>query len=462
MASYHLGVLNTALPAVAADLGFAEAGGGAVVVSALVVGAFAGSLSAGQLADRCGPKRAILLNTLPLLAGGLICTAAPGLWAMLAGRLVAGLGAGGASVLVPRYLSEIAPTSIRGALGTGTQVFINIGILAAYLIGLPYEGDARASATVAGRELPWWRVMLGVSVAPALLQAAGLALCPETPAWLLWRDQHVRATRSFRRLHGPHFDPSDHAKLAQGGADGTGASGDAEQPLLANSGEDAGGGGGAEQPGWSTLWQPRYRRVLVLAGALQVLQQTSGINTVIFYSSSVFRQAGLRSPVLGSVLMGLDNLAITLVAGSLMDRAGRKSLMTTSFAGMAACLGIMSAVMLLPTGLSASGEGLMSLVSILAYILFFALGAGPIPFLYLPEVLPQEILGNAQAFCTSLNWAGTLAVGLSFPAMVSALGIAPSYLAYAALNAGGAAFVASRMVETKRKSLAQIQAELAL
>lgn len=206
--------------------------------------------------------------------------------------------------------------------------------------------------------------------------------------------------------------------------------------------------------GWSALLQPRYRRVMVLASAIPLLQQLSGINSIVFFSTKVFEQAGLQSPIVGSIAVGATNLGFTLVAAALMERAGRRFLLIMSFSGMAACLATLAAFMLLPTPKSL--EGAASLACIMGFMVCFALGAGPIPFLVLPEILPQEIMGTAQAFCTSLNWSSNILIGACFPVMLSTLGIAGSYLVFAALCAASALFFHRNMVETKGQTVEAI------
>ncbi|EFN59043.1 hypothetical protein CHLNCDRAFT_137750 [Chlorella variabilis] len=446
---YHLGVLNTCQSHVEADLNTSHEGGGAAMVAGLLVGATLGSLLSGRLADRFGPRTASAMNTAALLAGAALSLGARQLPAMLLGRAVAGLGSGAASVLVPRYLAEIAP------------VFVNVGILSSYIIGLPYEGGTD-SVSLMGHDVAWWRIMFAAALGPALLQGVALLACPESPVWLLRVGQPARAAKALRRLHGRRFRPQDYPKLQQAAeaAAGSPLAAAGEAPLLA---AEQGGGeeGRAHEhplPGWSALWHPRYRRVMTLAAALPLLQQLSGINSIVFFSTEVFEQAGLSSPILGSIAVGATNLTFTIVAAFLMDRAGRRPLIICSFAGMGACLATLSAFMLLPTPKAL--EGAASLACILAYMVFFAIGAGPLPFLVLPEILPQEIMGTAQAFCTSLNWSSNILIGATFPLMLSTLGIAGSYLVYAALCAFSAAFMARRMVETNQLPVEHIRALL--
>ena len=197
---------------------------------------------------------------------------------------------------------------------------------------------------------------------------------------------------------------------------------------------------------------------MILAAALPLLQQFGGSNTVILYGSEVFRSAGVTSPILANLCMGILNTFVTIIAALAMDRAGRKTLLTYSFAGMAIALGVMSSFLLLSS--STSLDAKVSLLSILVYIIFFALGCGPVPWVYLPEVLPPAIKGPAQAVCTALNWAGNLVVGATFPAMLHLLGLGGSYLVYALLCAGSAYFCYKYMVETKKRSLRDVHREL--
>ncbi|KAK9919103.1 hypothetical protein WJX75_009435 [Coccomyxa subellipsoidea] len=443
---YHLGILNTSLYWVTKDLGLDFTSQGAVIVSAVVVGAVVGSLFAGQAADALGPKKALLINNAWLLVGTVLCAAAPGgYWGLLAGRALAGVGAGAASLYVPRYISEVAPISIRGALATLNQAFICVGILVAYLVGLPYQHNEPQTVAVASHLVSWWRVMFLFGIVPAVLQAVGLLFTPESPVWLNWKNRRATALYNEHRLLGSLW-------REEGEVDSTT---NLEEPLQEQEAaeEDSGLEGG-----WGALLKRRYRRIMILAAALPILQQASGINTVVFYSSDVFAKAGLDSPVLGSIIVGSVNVAGTLLAATLMDRAGRRQLLLTSQIVMAVCLFALAVSTYLP--LSKVAEGVVSLIVVMGFVLGFSIGSGPIPWVYLPEVLPNEIKGPAAALCTSLNWLSNLIVGLTFPAMLALLHVGGAYLVYAVLNVLGAVFVAALMVETKQRSLAQIQAQL--
>ena len=488
---FQIAVMNTSLDAVEDTLHI-PASRGAIAVSLLLVGALFGSLCAGVVADRLGPKKATVLNTLPLAVGSILCASAPSEAVFLLGRLLAGIGTGAASLFVPRYLTEIAPNSIRGLLGTLNQLFINVGIVTAFAFGWPYEENPhRVTVVVVGISVEWWRLMFAVGALPAVLQAVGMALCPETPVWLLWAGLHLQASASFRALHGADHttstqfqEGSDAAAVTAAAAAVTAAAAedddidDMEQPLLSSAAASTASpqtvlvntlqrttATTTENTTESTttsafqlLFHPRYRKIMLLAAGLPLLQQFSGINSVILYGSEVFRTAGVKSPILANLLMGCINTAATGVAALLMDRAGRKALLTWSFAGMAASLTVMAAFLMLPTPEELAAQ--VALTSIFVYIIFFALGCGPVPWVYLPEVLPPAIKGPAQALCTALNWGGNLVIGAGFPAMLRVLGLGGSYAVFAMACCGAALFCARWMVETKQRSLAAVHAEL--
>jgi len=384
---------------------------------------------------------------------------------MVVGRLVGGIGVGAASLLVPRYLSEIAPTRIRGLLGTFNQIFINLGIVSAFAIGWPLESVGPMTHVVLlGHEVLWWRCMFAAGLIPAVIQAIGMLFCPETPVWLLFSGLHLQATASYRALHGTNHEYNDNAPPPAAAHVHAVGSFENESPLLSNesSRDDVhdiqARTHSTPVVGLYSLFDRRYRLIMILALAIPLLQQFGGINTVILYGSDVFKTAGLHSPIAANLIMGCVNMGATCAAAVLMDRAGRKSLLTWSFAGMSLALGVMAAFLLLPTPAQLAGS--VSFVGIMVYIIAFAMGCGPVPWVYLPEILPDEIKGTAQALCTAVNWLGNIAVGATFPTMMRSLGLGGSYALYAVFCCGGAVFCANWMVETKQRSLVDVHAGL--
>lgn len=431
-----------------------------MVVSCVLFGAFLGALGAGSLADKIGPKKATIVNSLPLALGSAVAAFSSNESIFVVGRLLAGIGTGAASLLVPRVLTEIAPIRIRGLISTFNQVLINGGIVIAFASGWPYDVDPGATIHVFGATIPWWRCMVALGVIPGGLQAIGMCFCPETPVWLAWKGRHSEARESSRALHSDIFEET----------------GNIDEPMNELDQEVSyegvnGSPVSVEATGFLGLLQPNYRHILLLAAGLPILQQLSGINTVILYGSDVLRSAGISSPILANLILGTVNLVATLVAATLMDRLGRKKLLVWSFAGMGVCLGTMSAILILASRGRSAGQNIsMSMTAdtastasfwmIVLYIICFALGCGPVPWVYLPEILPDTIKGSAQALGTGLSWVGNVLVGTTFPAMVRAFGLGGSYGFYSIACFAATVYCARLMVETKRRRLAVVHAQL--
>ncbi|KAK9863462.1 hypothetical protein WJX84_005596 [Apatococcus fuscideae] len=451
-AGYHFAILNTALQYISQDLHFTTEGGGAIVTSALLLGGAIGALSAGQTADIFGLKKAVLFNNILLGLGCLLGAIAQSIFGLTLGRVITGVGSGAATVYVPRYIAEVSPPTIRGSLSSCNQLSVCTGSLVAFVIGLPYASKTAYALNIGGVEVAWWRAMQALGILPALLQAVSMVVCPESPVWLDMLQQPSEAQKVREQLLGAaaskdaaRYD-ADSTDLAEGLAD----------PLvnpdeLAEAEDERAGN-------WKDLLRKRYVKAMTLAVALPVFQQLSGISSVTFYCSEVFQDAGLTSPVLSSIGVGVVFVVGTGLAAGLMDHAGRRPLLLYSHAAMAACL-LATALAPAISG-SKHTAGLITLASIVVYVFSFSMGAGPIPTAYIAEILPGRIKGRAQASCMCLGWLTNLGIGLTFPYMLASLGVGGAYAVYAGLNAAAAAFVAVLMVETRHHSLAEIKQAL--
>ncbi|KMT18568.1 hypothetical protein BVRB_2g027020 [Beta vulgaris subsp. vulgaris] len=423
---YHLGVVNGALDYLSADLAIA---GNAVlqgwVVSILLAGATVGSFTGGSLADQFGRTRTFQLDAIPLAIGAYLCATAQSVQIMMIGRLLCGIGIGISSALVPLYISEISPTEIRGALGSVNQLFICIGILAALVAGLPLAGNPL-----------WWRTMFGIATIPSVLLAVGMGFCPESPRWLFQQGKIAEAQKAVAALYGKERVPeviNDLRTSVQGGS---------SEP----------------EAGWFDLFSKRYRKVVSVGAALFLFQQMAGINAVVYYSTSVFRSAGIASDVAASALVGASNVFGTAVASSLMDKQGRKSLLMTSFSGMAASMLLLS--LSFTWKVLAPYSGTLAVVGTVLYVLSFSLGAGPVPALLLPEIFASRIRAKAVALSLGMHWASNFIIGLYFLSVVNKFGISTVYLGFASVCLLAVLYIAGNVVETKGRSLEEI--ELAL
>ncbi|XP_010492496.1 PREDICTED: plastidic glucose transporter 4 [Camelina sativa] len=422
---YHLGVVNGALEYLAKDLGIAE---NTVlqgwIVSALLAGATVGSFTGGSLADKFGRTRTFQLDAIPLAVGAFLCATAQSVQTMIVGRLLAGIGIGISSAIVPLYISEISPTEIRGALGSVNQLFICIGILAALIAGLPLAANPL-----------WWRTMFGVAFIPSVLLAIGMTFSPESPRWLVQQGKISEAEKAIKTLYGKE-------RVVELVRD------------LSTSGQ----GGSEPEAGWFDLFSSRYFKVVSVGAALFLFQQLAGINAVVYYSTSVFRSAGIQSDVAASALVGASNVFGTAVASSLMDKMGRKSLLLTSFGGMALSMLLLS--LSFTWKALAAYSGTLAVVGTVLYVLSFSLGAGPVPALLLPEIFASRIRAKAVALSLGMHWISNFVIGLYFLSVVTRFGISSVYLGFAGVCFLAVLYIAGNVVETKGRSLEEI--ELAL
>ncbi|KAH7556891.1 hypothetical protein JRO89_XS11G0008100 [Xanthoceras sorbifolium] len=448
---YHLGVVNGALEYLAKDLGIAEnaviQGKSRWIVSTLLAGATVGSFTGGALADKFGRTRTFQLDAIPLAIGAFLCATAQSVQTMIIGRLLAGIGIGISSAIVPLYISEISPTEIRGALGSVNQLFICIGILAALVAGLPLAANPI-----------WWRTMFGIAAVPSILLAVGMSFSPESPRWLFQQGKIFEAEKAIRTLYGKE-------RVAEVMHDLT----------------TAGQGSAEPEAGWFDLFSGRYWKVVSVGAALFLFQQLAGINAVVYYSTSVFRSAGITSDVAASALVGAANVFGTAVASSLMDRQGRKSLLLTSFGGMILHVNAktaitmfhafieiqdFSAASMLLLSLSftwkalAPYSGPLAVLGTVLYVLSFSLGAGPVPALLLPEIFASRIRAKAVALSLGMHWISNFGIGLYFLSVVTKFGISSVYLGFATVCLLAVLYISGNVVETKGRSLEEIERAL--
>ncbi|XP_074376214.1 plastidic glucose transporter 4-like isoform X4 [Apium graveolens] len=418
----YIRVVNGALECLSRDLGIAENTAlQGWIVSTLLAGATVGSFTGGSMADKFGRTKTFQLDAIPLAVGTLLCATAQSVQTMIIGRLLAGIGIGISSAIVPLYISEISPTEIRGTLGSVNQISICVGILAALVAGLPLAATPL-----------WWRTMFGSAAIPSVLLALGMTIAPESPQWLYQRGKISEAELAVKRLYGKERVTEVMYNLTAGSQ-----------------------GSSEPEAGWFDLFSSRYWKVVNVGAALFLFQQLAGINAVVYFSTPVFRSAGIASDVAASALVGASNVIGSTAASFLMDKKGRKSLLITSFAGMAASMFLLSLSFSLKV--LAPYSGTLAVVGTVLYVLFFSLGAGPVPALLLPEIFPSRIRAKAVALSLGMHWVSNFVIGLCFLSLVTKFGIDKVYLGFACVCLLALSYITGNVVETKGKSLEEIQ-----
>ncbi|KFK42829.1 hypothetical protein AALP_AA1G044800 [Arabis alpina] len=423
---YHIGVMNGPIVSIARELGFE---GNSIleglVVSIFIAGAFLGSISSGLLVDKFGYRRAIQIVTIPLILGALVSAQAYSLDEILCGRFLVGLGIGVNTVLVPIYISEVAPTKYRGFLGTLCQIGTCLGIIFSLLLGIPAEHDPH-----------WWRTMFYAASMPGFLLALGMQFAVESPRWLCKVGRLDDAKIVIKNIWGE----SEVGKAIED-----------FQLVMKNNGSDL-------DSRWLELLDKPHSRVAFIGGTLFLLQQFAGINGVLYFSSLTFQNVGITSGAQASLYVGVTNFAGALCASYLIDKQGRKKLLIGSYLGMAVSmfLTVYSVGFPLDQDLSQS----LSILGTLVYIFSFAIGAGPVTGLIIPELSSSRTRGKIMGFSFSVHWVCNFLVGLFFLDLVEKFGVGPVYASFGSVSLLAAAFSHRFTVETKGRSLEEIELSL--
>ena len=387
-----------------------------IAAGSLLLGCAFGASAAGWLSDRFGRKRILMLAAV-LFAASSLATALPrNLAEFIAARLAAGVATGIASVLAPLYISENAPRHIRGRLVTFNQMAIVTGILLAYLVNWGLAGIGPSS----------WRWMFAAAAVPATGLGIALLFVPESPRWLIRQGRDEEARRVLRDV---------------------GAAGEFDE-IRETVAE--------EQGTLRQLLEPGLRKPLVIAVMLAFLQQVTGVNTVLYYGSIIFReQVGEKSAVAAigvNVIIGFINVLATIVAIWIIDRVGRKPLLLASSAGMAVSLVALGLAFTMTPPPAA-----IVLAVMLAYVASFGIGMGPGVWVVMSELFPTSIRGRAMSIATITLWMSCLLLTGTFLSLVSALGASGAFWIYAGLSAFTFVFVWRVTPETRGKSLEEIE-----
>lgn len=362
-------------------------------VAIFSVGGMLGSFSVGLFVNRFGRRNSMLLVNLLAIAGGCLmgfCKMAKSVEMLILGRLVIGIFCGLCTGFVPMYIGEVSPTALRGAFGALNQLGIVIGILVAQIFGLKF---------ILGTE-ERWPILLSFTILPAILQSAALPFCPESPRFLLInRKEEERATKILRRLWGALDVSQDIQEMKD---ESVRMSQEKKVTVL-------------------ELFRSRsYRQPIFISIVLQLSQQLSGINAVFYYSTGIFKDAGVKEPIYATIGAGVVNTIFTVVSVFLVEKVGRRSLHMAGLGGMAFCSILMTVSLLLKDKYSYMSY--VCIAAILIYVAFFEIGPGPIPWFIVAELFSQGPRPAAMAVAGCSNWTSNFMVGLLFPLAADALG----------------------------------------
>ena len=394
-----------------------------LVVGVLLLGAMIGAFGTGKWADRLGPRKMLFASGVMFIVTSLLSACAPDPASLIAARLLVGLAVGIAQVQVPVYLSEIAPRQIRGALTSLTQLCTAIGIFTSYLVAYLLAPHGQ------------WRLMLALAAVPSVLLTVGMMFQPESPRWLVRQGRRDEALKVLRMTH-----PDEDAQCVL--AEMTEASARAKLPWM------------------QILRSEKLRPVLISVFGLAVFQQLMGINTVVYYAPTILRAAGFgeSAALLNSVGLGALSIVMTLCAGRIVDRIGRRPLLKIGAVVM--CVSLLIFGSLFQSNLSSTSAG--SVVAVTALAIFkaaFSFSWGPVVWVMMPELLPMQIRARVMSAAVLCLFFANFVVSSTFPVLLNT-GPLASFGFFAACCALAFFFVVFRLRETAGLSLEEIERDL--
>ncbi|KAG0200838.1 hypothetical protein BGX28_006198 [Mortierella sp. GBA30] len=420
-------------------------------VGSFCLGALVGGLLGGTVQNIYGRRKTMFISNIFFIVGALLLGLTYHEAQFIVGRIIIGFACGLGGVVAPTYLGEISTIKGRGTMGTMYQLLIVIGILISNLLGLGLSAP------------PKWRILLAINGVPALIQLFLLPSLVESPRYLVSKNRLEEARTSLQKLRGAdsniehEFADIVQLLLGHGAGQATGtmdsAFEEAHQKAEVVETPATPTAGNSQSYSIPRLFTSECKGLAVIGILVHFFQQASGINGLIYYSTSflsaVFGGEGKSKYI--TVGISICNLLATLASVYLIDKTGRRTLLLVSMAGVA-----LSSVLLVIGAYI--DVGVLVVVSVFLYIAFFAVGLGTIPWLLLSELLPTYALSPASSVATAVNWGTNFVIGLVFPSLNKALGNA-TFILFAAITAVGFLYVWFFVPETKARSIDEVMAE---
>lgn len=422
---YDTGVISAALLYIRQDFELSSWAEG-WVVTGLIIGAVVGAAVGGRMSDKFGRWKVLMVTAAVFIIAPIGMALAPDVGTLFVFRLVVGLGAGLAAVTLPVYLSEIAPSRIRGKVTAFYALAIVSGQFVGFIIGLAFA------------PMESWRWMLGLSVVPSILFAVGLAFIWETPRWLVKCGREDEAKRVLLYDRTPEE-----------------AEAELQEIHLIHTTEKSAGAQNLR-----TLLQPWIRPILVVGLGLAVLQQIMGINTIIYYAPTTLQNVGFsdQAAIASNLIIGVMNVLAICVALRYADRWGRKPLLIVGAIGTCLSLAILAATnLLLPEPDGFGLVGIITLTCMAVYIFMFQMSWGSIVWVMLGEIFPLGVRAAAMGLATTFLWFANGVVALGFPPLLEAVGVGWLFAGFAVICFISLVFTWQNVPETKGRSLEQIE-----
>ncbi|MBD7955191.1 sugar porter family MFS transporter [Stenotrophomonas sp. Sa5BUN4] len=439
---FDSGVINGTVDGLRSAFNSSEAALGFEVAS-MLLGCAIGAFLAGRLGDLLGRRSVLIISAVLFLLSALGAGAAHASWLFVTARVIGGFAVGAASVMAPAYIAEVASARYRGKLATVQQIAIISGLFAAFLSNFLLARAAGASTEVLWLGQQAWRWMFWMQAIPSLLFLALLLVIPESPRFLVAKGRRSDALSVLTRLYGAVEAQAKLVEIESSLAQ------DQHRPSFADLKDKATG---------------KLRGIVWVGIGLAVLQQLVGINVVFYYGAVLWQAVGFseNDALLINVLSGALSIGACLVTVVLIDRIGRKPLLWVGSVGMALSLALMvvafSSGSLVDGKLQLSdGMGRLALVAANVYVVFFNMSWGPVMWVMLGEMFPNQIRGSALAVAGAAQWTSNFAITVTFPILLAGIGLAGAYSIYAVAAFLSIFFVFRYVRETKGKELEQME-----
>lgn len=393
-----------------------------LIIAMVSLGAIFGAISGGPLSDYFGRKKVVLSSSLLFIVSAIGLSLSNTVAELIIWRTIVGLAIGVSSATAPLYIAELSPRYIRGALVSLNQLAITIGILGSYLIGLLFV-DSKS-----------WRIMFALAAIPAALQFIIMSFFPESPRYLTKVGMREKAMNVLARFRGSREDAELEVVHIE--------------KMIKH-----------KKAHWRVLFSKKVAPALLAGVGVTVIQQITGINTIIYYAPTIFQFAGYtsdRAALLATTWVGVVNVLMTFVAIYLLDKAGRKPLLQFGLGGMVLSL-IILGVGFHTDALPQSAIGIIAVICLFVYIGSFAYSLGPVGWLLNSEIYPLHIRGMAMGVATCANWLSNFIITSTFLDLVNHLGKTGTFWLYAVIGILGMLFIWRRVPETKGKSLEDIE-----
>ncbi|WP_200792248.1 sugar porter family MFS transporter [Agrococcus sp. Marseille-P2731] len=432
---YDTGVINGALRPMSAELGLDALTEG-IVTSSLVFAAAFGALVGGRLSDAFGRRTLLVALAVVFFVGTLVIVLAPGFAALVLGRILLGLAVGGASTVVPVYLSELAPYEIRGSISGRNEVAIVAGQLAAFIVNA-------VLGIALGHLDGVWRIMFAVCALPAIALFIGMLRMPESPRWLAERGRRDEALAVLRTVRAEDRAIAELGEVAQ----------------VATRRHERSG----SRTGLRAVLRSRWLvRILLVGIGVGVAQQLTGINSIMYYGNTVLVEAGFEqtAALIANIAPGVIAVIGGLIALRLMDRLDRRTTLLAGFSLTTAChLLIGGASLLLQPGDPL--RPWVILVLVVAFVGSMQTFLNVATWVYLSEIFPLHMRGVGIGVAVFAHWIANGTIALTFPSLVAGVGITGTFFLFAGVGALALAFIATQVPETRGRTLESLEADIA-